>query len=76
MGEDRVIEIEGLYTRFGSHEIHQDISLSVYRGEVLTLVGGSGSGKTTLLNVLSSFIPAVALPVYAGISAIVCMDLI
>ncbi|HBZ31209.1 MAG TPA: ABC transporter ATP-binding protein [Nitrosomonas nitrosa] len=49
MGEDRVIEIEGLYTRFGSHEIHQDISLSVYRGEVLTLVGGSGSGKTTLL---------------------------
>lgn len=49
MSDDRIIEIEGLYTRFGSHVIHEDINLSVYRGEVLSLVGGSGSGKTTLL---------------------------
>jgi phospholipid/cholesterol/gamma-HCH transport system ATP-binding protein len=49
MTDDRIIEIENLYTRFGSHVIHEDINLSVYSGEVLTLVGGSGSGKTTLL---------------------------
>lgn len=49
MTDDRIIEIENLYTRFGSHIIHEDINLSVYSGEVLTLVGGSGSGKTTLL---------------------------
>ena len=44
-----IIEIESLYTRFGNHIVHRDINLCVYRGEVLTLIGGSGSGKTTLL---------------------------
>ncbi|MBS0298720.1 MAG: ATP-binding cassette domain-containing protein [Proteobacteria bacterium] len=44
-----IIEIESLYTRFGNHTIHRDINLQVYRGEILTLIGGSGSGKTTLL---------------------------
>lgn len=47
--DDPIIEIENLYTRFGRHVIHENISLSVYKGEILTLVGGSGSGKTTLL---------------------------
>jgi phospholipid/cholesterol/gamma-HCH transport system ATP-binding protein len=49
ISDDRIIEIEGLYTRFDSHVIHENINLSVYKGEVLALVGGSGSGKTTLL---------------------------
>lgn len=44
-----IIEVEGLYTRFGSHTVHEDINLCVHRGEVLTLVGGSGSGKTVLM---------------------------
>lgn len=44
-----IIEIEGLQTRFGDQIIHRDVNLCVYRGEILTLVGGSGSGKTTLL---------------------------
>ena len=44
-----VIEINGLWTQFGRHVVHRDLSLSVRRGEIMSLVGGSGSGKTTLL---------------------------
>jgi len=44
-----IIEVEGLYTRFGDLVVHQDVNLCIYHGEVLTLIGGSGSGKTTLL---------------------------
>jgi phospholipid/cholesterol/gamma-HCH transport system ATP-binding protein len=44
-----IIEVEGLYTRFGTHVVHENIGLCVQRGEVLTLVGGSGSGKTALM---------------------------
>jgi phospholipid/cholesterol/gamma-HCH transport system ATP-binding protein len=47
--ESCVIEVEGLYTRFGSHLVHEDINLCVQRGEVLALVGGSGAGKTALM---------------------------
>ncbi|HRB11190.1 MAG TPA: ATP-binding cassette domain-containing protein, partial [Ottowia sp.] len=49
-----VIEVRGLWSVFplpggGEHVVHQDLDLTVRRGEVLTLVGGSGTGKTVLL---------------------------
>jgi phospholipid/cholesterol/gamma-HCH transport system ATP-binding protein len=44
-----IIEVKGLWTQFGTHVVHRDINLTVYRGEIMSLVGGSGSGKTTLL---------------------------
>ncbi|MDQ2185945.1 ATP-binding cassette domain-containing protein [Alcaligenaceae bacterium A4P071] len=44
-----VITIANLRTAFGDHVVHDDLSLTVNEGEILSLVGGSGSGKTTLL---------------------------
>jgi len=45
-----VIEVKGLLNCFGERVIHEDLDLTVARGEVLGVVGGSGSGKTVLLN--------------------------
>jgi phospholipid/cholesterol/gamma-HCH transport system ATP-binding protein len=47
--KEPVIEVRNLWTRFGRQIVHRDVNLVVYRGEVLSLVGGSGSGKTVLM---------------------------
>ena len=47
--ETNAIEIRGLWTQFGNHIVHQDLDLTVKKGEIVSIVGGSGSGKTTLL---------------------------
>ena len=44
------IEIRGLCTAFGDHKVHENLDLTVRRGEVLGVVGGSGTGKSVLLN--------------------------
>ncbi|MDB5773623.1 MAG: phospholipid/cholesterol/gamma-HCH transport system ATP-binding protein [Burkholderiales bacterium] len=44
-----IIQIKDLWTRFDDFVVHQDLSLEVHQGEIVSLVGGSGSGKTTLL---------------------------
>ena len=49
MGEDVVIEVDNLVTRFGETVIHDGLSMSVRRGEVMAVVGGSGTGKTVMV---------------------------
>jgi len=44
-----VIEVSGLVTHYGEREILHGIDLSIYKGEIMVIMGGSGSGKTTLL---------------------------
>ena len=46
------VEVQGLRTVFGSHVVHEDLNLTVERGEVLAVVGGSGTGKSVLLNTI------------------------
>lgn len=51
-GNDVVIRVRGLVTRFGPQVVHDGLDLDVRRGEVLGIVGGSGTGKSVLLRQL------------------------
>ena len=46
------IVVEGLRNSFGEHVIHEDLSLTVRRGEILGVVGGSGTGKSVLMRAI------------------------
>lgn len=48
-----VIKVEGLAKSFGENAVLKDISFSVRKGEVLSILGPSGSGKSTLLRTIT-----------------------
>lgn len=50
---EELLRMEHISKRFGSFYANRDISLSVYKGEVLTLLGENGAGKSTLMNILT-----------------------
>ena len=47
-----LLRMEHISKRFGDFYANKDISLTVNRGEVLTLLGENGAGKSTLMNIL------------------------
>lgn len=54
-GEDSkpLLCVENVSTYYGSIGAVRDVSLNVYRGEILTILGSNGAGKTTLLRTIS-----------------------
>lgn len=48
-----IIQVEHLKKSYGKLEVLHDIDFSVYKGEVVTIIGSSGSGKSTFLRCLN-----------------------
>jgi len=48
-GRTPVLQVEGIHTYYGSIQALKGISLDVYDGEIVTLLGANGAGKTTTL---------------------------
>ncbi|SEW30896.1 phospholipid/cholesterol/gamma-HCH transport system ATP-binding protein [Cognatiyoonia koreensis] len=55
--DDGIIRVRGLKNQFGSHVVHENLDLDVYRGEILGVVGGSGTGKSVLLRSITGLQP-------------------
>jgi iron complex transport system ATP-binding protein len=55
-----VIEIRNVTKRYGSTTVVDDVSLTIERGGVTSLIGANGAGKSTLLGIMSRLVPADA----------------
>jgi phospholipid/cholesterol/gamma-HCH transport system ATP-binding protein len=54
---DSVIQVRDLVVGFGTHTVLDHLSLDVYRGEILGIVGASGGGKSVLLRTIIGLLP-------------------
>lgn len=50
-----MLEVQNVTMKFGSLIANEDVSFSVYKGEIVSLIGPNGAGKTTLFNCITGF---------------------
>ena len=48
-----ILEVKNIYKSFGRIDVLKDVSFSLEKGQVVSIIGSSGSGKTTLLRCLN-----------------------
>jgi simple sugar transport system ATP-binding protein len=50
---DNIVEMKGIYKRFGAVQALRNVDLELRRGEILGLVGDNAAGKSTLMKILA-----------------------
>ena len=58
LGDNKVIEIRGLYKAFGDNKVLNGFDMDLFEGENLVVIGKSGSGKSVMIKCLIGLIPA------------------
>jgi branched-chain amino acid transport system ATP-binding protein len=53
-----LLSLEGIHTSYGNFPALRGVTLSIEKGEIVTLLGSNGAGKTTLLKTISGILRA------------------
>jgi len=56
MKSEKIIQINNVHKSFGDKIVHNGVSLDIYEGEKITVLGGSGSGKSVLLKEINGLL--------------------
>ena len=56
MSGDPIIRFDHVGKSYGVNDVLTDVSLSIARGEFVTVIGSSGCGKTTLLKLINGLL--------------------
>ena len=51
-----ILEVDDIHAYYGNIHALKGVSLTVRKGEIVTLIGGNGAGKTTTLNAISGLV--------------------
>lgn len=63
---EKIIELKNVSKSFDGKAVVKDLSLSIRRGQFVTLLGPSGCGKTTLLRMIAGFETPTSGEIYIG----------
>mgnify|MGYP000978748058 FL=1 len=63
---EAILDVRNLSVSYGKVEALHDISLTIGRGEIVTVIGPNGAGKTTMLQALMGLLPVAGDIVYMG----------
>ena len=55
-----MLELQKIQKKFGARTVLEDISMTVEKGEIVSILGPSGCGKTTLLTIILGLTPPTA----------------
>ena len=61
-----ILDVKNLRVAYGKVEALHDVSLTIRRGEIVSVIGPNGAGKTTLLSALMGLLPSDGDIVYMG----------